>query len=139
VTAPFVIAGLVLAADRYTKAVVSERLCSGKVLAVGPCLRVRYVRTRFRTRGFLHGPAPLLLIWIATAAALSLAAHSGLFFRSPAAQMGLAAALAGSASNLYDRVRRGATVDFLDLGWWPTFNIADFALVAGVAASLWCA
>jgi len=50
--------------------------------------------------------------------------------------MGLAAALAGSGSNLYDRVRRGAVVDFLDLGWWPTSNLADIALVAGVVVAL---
>jgi len=127
---------MVLAADRYSKAAVSERLCSGRVLSVGPCLRLRYVLTRFRTRGLLHGPAVLLVIWIATAAVLALAAHSGMFFRSPAAEMGLAAALAGSGSNLYDRSRHGAVVDFLDLGWWPTFNLADIALVVGLVVAL---
>jgi signal peptidase II len=78
----------------------------------------------------------LLLVWIAAAAVLALAAHSGMFFRFPAAQMGLAAALAGSGSNLYDRVRRGTTVDFLEFGWWPTSNLADIALVGGAIVAL---
>ena len=135
-TQELLVAGLVLAADRYSKAAVSERLCSGRVFSVGPCLRLRYVLTRFQTSGVLHGPTLLAVIWTTAAAMLAIAAHSGMFFRSPAAQMGLAVALAGSGSNLYDRLRRGAVVDFLDLGWWPTFNLADIALVAGIVIAL---
>jgi signal peptidase II len=103
---------------------------------VGSCLRIHYVLTRFKTRGLAQSPTSLVVVWIATAALLALAAHSGMFFRSPAAQMGLAAALAGSGSNLYDRLRHGAVIDFLDLGWWPVSNLADIALVAGVIVAL---
>jgi signal peptidase II len=136
VTQPLVIAALVLAADRYSKAAVSERLRSGRVLSVGSCLRIHYVLTRFKTRGLAQSPTSLAVIWIATAGLLALTAHWGMFFRSPAAQMGLAAALAGSGSNLYDRLRHGAVIDFLDLGWWPVSNLADIALVAGVIVAL---
>ncbi len=45
----------------------------------------------------------------------------------------------GAVGNLVDRVTRsedgplsGAVVDFVDLGWWPVFNIADAAIVCGV-------
>ena len=45
----------------------------------------------------------------------------------------------GAAGNLVDRVFRaddglfsGAVVDFIDVGWWPVFNIADMAIVIGV-------
>lgn len=45
--------------------------------------------------------------------------------------------LAGAAGNLLDRVRQGTVTDFLDLGVtgtyrWPTFNVADMAIVIGV-------
>ncbi len=30
----------------------------------------------------------------------------------------------------------GAVVDFIDLGWWPVFNIADSAIVVGVVAMM---
>ena len=130
------IGAVVLAADRYSKAAVSERLRSGRVLRVGPCLRIRYVLTRFKTRGLAQSPTSLAIVWTATAALLAMTAHLGLFFQSPAAQMGLAAALAGSGSNLYDRLRHGAVIDFLDVGWWPVSNLADIALVAGVIVAL---
>ncbi len=135
-TQQLVIGALVLAADRYSKAAVSQRLRSGRVLRAGPCLRIHYVLTRFKTRGLGQSPTSLAVIWTATATLLAVTAHLGMFFQSPAAQMGLAAALAGSGSNLYDRLRRGAVIDFLDVGWWPASNVADIALVAGVIVAL---
>ncbi len=135
-TQPLLVAALVLAADRYSKAAVNERLHSGRVLSVGSCLRIHYVVTRFETRRLLQSPTSLAVIWSATAALLAMAVHSGMFFQSPAAQMGLAAALAGSGSNFYDRLRHGAVIDFLDLGWWPVSNLADIALAAGIIVAL---
>ena len=45
----------------------------------------------------------------------------------------------GALGNLVDRAFRpgdgfmgGAVVDFVDLQWWPIFNVADMALVCGV-------
>nr|VFJ78038.1 MAG: signal peptidase II Aspartic peptidase. MEROPS family A08 [Candidatus Kentron sp. FW] len=52
--------------------------------------------------------------------------------RLPAA---LALVLGGALGNLWDRLASGAVVDFIDLhyyGWhWPTFNVADSAIVVG--------
>jgi signal peptidase II len=45
--------------------------------------------------------------------------------------------LGGALGNLVDRVvrspgfLRGAVVDFIDIGPWPTFNVADAALTIG--------
>ncbi len=43
----------------------------------------------------------------------------------------------GASGNIYDRMRQGAVTDFIDLhlgAWhWPTFNIADIAIVVGAA------
>lgn len=55
----------------------------------------------------------------------------------------------GAAGNLYDRIfvseylyHRGEYVrgvrDFIDVGWWPVFNVADIVIVVGVAVyMLW--
>jgi signal peptidase II len=40
--------------------------------------------------------------------------------------------LGGALGNLADRVRDGAVTDFIKLPWWPTFNLADVAIVLGV-------
>jgi len=130
------LAAFVIAADRCTKAAASTLLATGRVLSVGAGLRIRCVVTRFQNRGLLDRPPMLALVWVVSLATVMLATSSGLFFQRPAAQMGLAAAFAGSASNLYDRLQNGATIDFLDLGWWPASNLADVALVLGVAVAL---
>ncbi len=36
--------------------------------------------------------------------------------------------IAGSIGNLIDRVRLQAVIDFINLGWFPVFNIADILL-----------
>lgn len=40
--------------------------------------------------------------------------------------------LGGTLGNLIDRLRLGYVVDFVDLGFWPVFNIADVAITCGV-------
>jgi len=39
--------------------------------------------------------------------------------------------IGGAVANLIDRVSRGEVVDFIDVLGWPTFNIADMAIVIG--------
>lgn len=39
---------------------------------------------------------------------------------------------AGAVSDLIDRVRLGAVADYIDLKIWPSFNLADMFIVAGV-------
>jgi signal peptidase II len=48
---------------------------------------------------------------------------------------GVAAALAGAAGNLADVLTRGGVVDFVAIGRWPAFNLADVAIVVGVAVA----
>jgi signal peptidase II len=55
-------------------------------------------------------------------------------FRGPLSAAALGLVIGGAAGNLIDRLFRdadGAVVDFIDLGWWPTFNVADAAITVG--------
>jgi signal peptidase II len=48
--------------------------------------------------------------------------------------------LGGALGNLVDRITRGHVVDFVDIGFWPIFNVADLSIVLGVtllAYHLW--
>jgi signal peptidase II len=47
----------------------------------------------------------------------------------------LAFVAAGSLSNLIDRLRWGYVIDFVNVAHWPTFNIADAAIVAGAVVT----
>jgi signal peptidase II len=56
------------------------------------------------------------------------------------ATAGLALYIAGGASNLVDRIVRGSVIDFMNIGVGPLrtgiFNVADMAILAGVAVFL---
>lgn len=49
---------------------------------------------------------------------------------------GLGLALGGAAGNLFEIVRYRAVTDFVDLGWWPAFNLADASIVSGVMMAI---
>lgn len=47
--------------------------------------------------------------------------------------LALALILGGALGNLVDRLARGYVVDFIHVRGWPVFNVADIAVVLGVA------
>ena len=65
-------------------------------------------------------------------AAFGILAHQRSFFI-----VGTALLLGGALGNLIDRVRFGHVIDFFDFRIWPVFNIADIAIVVGVAAIIY--
>ena len=38
----------------------------------------------------------------------------------------------GALGNLVDRLKDGAVVDFISVGWWPAFNVADSSISVGM-------
>jgi signal peptidase II len=127
-------AGLVVLMDRLTKALVGAHLARGQSLRIARWLEIRHVTVASRSLpGCTLG---MLLLWGAALSLILFIMKQGDFFRAPAAQAGLGAALGGSGSNLYDRIRHGAVTDFLDLGWWPTFNVADVAITVGALVAV---
>jgi signal peptidase II len=41
--------------------------------------------------------------------------------------------LSGAVSNMIDRVSHGCVIDFIDLKFWPVFNLADVYITIGVS------
>jgi signal peptidase II len=47
-------------------------------------------------------------------------------------QTALALLLAGALGNLVDRLKYRYVIDFIDVRFWPVFNIADIVINVGV-------
>jgi signal peptidase II len=45
--------------------------------------------------------------------------------------IGFSLLLAGALSNLIERIFYGRITDFIKIGWWPMFNIADSFICVG--------
>jgi signal peptidase II len=128
-------AGLSFGLDRLTKMLVSRGLAPGQSVAVTSWLTIRRV-TAAPGLALFRQPRLQVLVLAALFSGLCLIDWHGRFFQRPAAQLGLGLALGGAASNVYDQLRSGAVTDFLDLGWWPVFNLADAAITLGVIIAL---
>jgi signal peptidase II len=49
----------------------------------------------------------------------------------------IGAVAGGALGNLFDRLRLGYVIDFVSLGPWPNFNVADSAITVGVLILIW--
>ena len=123
-------------ADQVTKHLVATQLrLDESVKVVGP-LAIH----RVQNSGIAFGMFSQATVIVAMATAVAVGWMVVFFARSGARHPVLPAALGlligGSVSNLIDRVRLGHVTDFLDLGWWPAFNLADTFICVGVAILL---
>ena len=106
-----------------------------RTVALGSVARIHCVVNRNRIYQQAGTRIALAALWVVALGSAAVLYRQGLYFQGPLAPAGLALAFAGSASNLVDILRRRCVVDFIDLGWWPVFNLADIAIVVGLAAA----
>jgi len=152
----FVIAGVVLLLDQVTKVLAHAHLRGASLVEIVPgFFNLTYSRNRGGLFGYfsnLTDPWRTVLLTLLPLIAIGLIT---LFIvRSDdthrPTHIGLGLILGGAVGNLIDRLFRGEVVDFLDVyasseglaDWlvrtfgtahWPTFNIADSAIVVGAS------
>lgn len=123
----------VVAIDWATKAVATVTL-DERVIEVASVLTLRLGHNpgvAFGLGDRLPGTAVIAVIALVTVV-VAVSAVRGAFHPPVAAGL----VLGGAVANLGDRLVGGTVVDFLDLGWWPSFNVADIAITSGVALVL---
>jgi len=148
--------------DRWTKLLVEARLALGQSHEVlGKVLQFTHITNSNGVMGMSFGPfsrylmLPLSLLAITAIVYFYLRSQT----RSLLAALATGFILGGAAGNMLDRFRTGAVTDFIDfdmpdilippvragllrfpgfyLDRWYTFNIADSAVLAGVALMIY--
>ncbi len=128
---------VVLGLDQLTKYLVSTNMGLGESIPAHGFLRI----THTYNTGIAFGLFPnqtLILIFASFLGIgfLLLYYHihpfPGIFLR-----LSLGLQIGGATGNLIDRVRLGHVVDFIDVGPWPIFNLADSSIVVGLAVIAW--
>jgi signal peptidase II len=135
------IAVLVLVADQVTKAVVQRTIPEQTTVPVLPHIfNLIHTHNAGAAFGlFSDSPAPWKTVLLIVISSALLAMVIAVLWRSQHLRwetgVGLALILGGALSNLFDRIRLGRVVDFFDVYYrsyhWPTFNLADSAIVVG--------
>ena len=128
--------GLLLFLDQWSKRMVQEHV-GDRGVCCGPILRIRRVASRKKSYRHNGARTGLVVIWFAALVSAIVLHGSGGWFQSDVALVGLGLALGGAAGNLWDILRRHYVVDFIDLRWWPVFNLADVAIIAGLVVAFW--
>ena len=131
-----VLAMLVLALDIGTKVLVVAELEGQRTLELlGGQLLLRVSRNPGAAFSFAEGATVLFTAVALTVVVVIVRVSRRLHSRGWAVALGLL--LGGASGNLVDRLLRtpgpgrGAVVDFIDFQVWPSFNVADSAIVVG--------
>ena len=130
------VATAALFADQLTKQIVSSRLALGDEVAVLGPFSIHHVQNSGIAFGLFAGATSIVIVLTAVAVTWMLLFFARSGARHPVLPVGLGLVLGGSGSNLVDRVRLGHVTDFLDLRFWPAFNLADTFIVVGVTILL---
>lgn len=131
-----IVAIVALALDQLTKALVRGGLEPGERVDLIAGVDLVRVSNRGIAFGLLDDAGSLVLVL----AAVAFAALLGVFLAASDRRglwlpIGLLAG--GAVGNLIDRIHEGAVTDFVDIGPWPSFNLADVEITLGVVILVW--
>ncbi|MEX0768546.1 MAG: signal peptidase II [Microthrixaceae bacterium] len=132
----------VVAIDQLSKAWALRRLSTGEVVDLVLSLRFNLAFNTGMAFSKGAGMGPIIgVVALIVAAVLVLIARKS---RSIPQLLLIGVVIGGAVGNVIDRLTRvgeapnfssgfmsGAVVDFIDLQWWPIFNVADAAIVVG--------
>ena len=128
---------LVFLADQLTKTVVRGLLDLRESFPAEGFFRFTHTFNTGSAFGlFQNQNLPLILVSFVGVAVLVFIYRSQ---RRPSnlLRLSLGFQFGGAAGNLLDRVRLGHVTDFVDVGSWPIFNLADASIVIGLVLLAW--
>ena len=128
---PFIIAASVVIIDQITKAIAVARLTSaGSLPAIGTIVSFTLVKNTGAAFGLFRYQTTVFVVISVIAIAFTV---FYLARKRPALYLPFALILGGAVGNLIDRLRPGGgyVIDFIDLHFWPVFNIADSCITIG--------
>ena len=122
----------VLIADQLTKFAVKGTLRLGESWPSDGLIRITHGANTGTAFGLL--PNQTLFLILASIIAIGFLVY---FYRAyalprPILRLAIGLQLGGAFGNLFDRVAFGSVTDFIDVGWWPIFNIADSSICVGM-------
>ncbi|MGI8810019.1 MAG: signal peptidase II [Acidimicrobiales bacterium] len=128
------VAAAVLVLDALTKQWAITALADGPIHLVGPA---RLALVFNKAGAFGLGGAFIPFLAVAALVLVVVMVTVGTASARPSTAVALGLVLGGAFGNVADRVFRapgflqGAVVDFVDVGFWPVFNLADSAISCG--------
>lgn len=131
------VSAIIFALDQMSKFLVLKHIPLGGAWdylpGLAPLFRITFITNTGAAFGILPQMGSLLMV-VAVVVIIAIT----FFYRllpteNVWARVALGLQLGGAMGNFWDRVTHGYVVDFIDISFWPIFNIADVSIVIGVA------
>ena len=133
-------AGLIIALDQWTKALVRANLAIGEQWApwdwLLPYARIVHWTNRGAAFGMLQSAGMLFTILAFVVAGLILYYYPRVPYHEWTLRLALLLQLGGALGNLIDRLLHGQVTDFISIGSFAVFNVADASISIGAAVLL---
>ncbi|ATW24870.1 signal peptidase II [Candidatus Formimonas warabiya] len=128
----------VIIIDQGSKFLVRSQMAEMQTIPlIDNIFHLTYVRNPGAAFSLLPNQTPVFIAITLLAAAVAIFFYYRVEREKIWLRLGIALMLGGAVGNLIDRIRFGEVVDFLDFRIWPVFNLADSAIVVGVALICW--
>ncbi len=131
----------VVIVDQVSKFLIHSNMAIGESIPRDSFVSIHHVRNTGAAFG-LFGDHTSVLIGISILGAIAVMvsffyADRMTFLGGTGPKIVLGLVLGGIIGNMIDRIRLGYVTDFIDVGIWPTFNLADSAVVIGILSLIY--
>jgi len=130
------IAGLVIFLDQITKQIIRTYLSLGQVyrpdLWLSEYARIVHWKNTGAAFGLFQNMGGVFTILSFVVAAVIIAYYPQVPFKDWTVRIAMGLLLGGAIGNLIDRLNQGHVTDFISVGSFPVFNIADASISTGV-------
>ncbi|NJM05388.1 signal peptidase II [Candidatus Gracilibacteria bacterium] len=134
---PTVLASTIIVADQVTKSRILAELgpepLQREIKLIGDWFSLVYTRNTGVAFSLFQGYPQLFTVTSIVITAATIYAYAvHLPKRNSWVQVSMGLIVGGAIGNIIDRLLHGYVIDFVRVGWWPVFNIADSAITIGV-------
>ena len=123
----------VFAADQITKFAIKAAFRLGESWPAEGLIRITHGSNTGAAFSLLQNQTLFLIFASIIAIGFLVYFYRAYALPRPILRLAIGLQLGGAFGNLFDRVAFGAVTDFIDVGWWPIFNIADSSICVGMA------
>ena len=123
---------LVVAADQLSKMLVRANLHLHESIPSEGLFRFTYTTNTGAVFGIFSDQTLIMTIASFVGVGILLYFYHSYLGSDRFVHISLGLLLGGAVGNLVDRVAMGRVTDFIDVGVWPIFNLADSAIVTGI-------
>ena len=131
------LAVLVFFLDQFSKYLVREFLSLYESFPAYGFFRITHTFNTGSIFGIFQGQNTLFILVSFVGVAVLLLLYRSQRFPTGLLRLSLGLQLGGAFGNLLDRVRLGHVTDWVDIGPWPVFNVADACIVSGLVLLAW--